>query len=53
MAGEDVTEEGSVSYVTFDAEQTGECVFVGFEIEVDYGVAFTKESSFEDTAEEA
>jgi hypothetical protein len=53
IAGEYVMEEDGVSNVSFDAEEAGKCVFVGFKIEVDYGVAFTKESSFEDTSEEA
>ena len=53
VLGEDAVEKSGVAEVALNAGEAGEGVFVGFEVDVDDGVAFAKETALEDTAEEA
>src|SRR5579871_5873549 len=53
VLGEDAVEKSGVAEIALNAGEAGEGVFVGFEVDVDDGVAFAKETALEDAAEEA
>jgi hypothetical protein len=53
VLGEDALEQSGVTKVALDAGEAGKGIFVLFEVDVDYGMAFAQKAALENSTEEA